>query len=253
MDAWSTIVPLGLFGLGTLPDTQDLAAIGDGVWDALVAPVLGALSVGIDPSTMSVIEDAVTRPLAQLGIYEPTDLLGFGDYYGAYAGTTIAPAVVALAREGLLALEFQEARFGPVAGGGAPRWRIPGGAPDCPPGPGLGGRALVEADAAAAATRWASGLDDLSRAAGAADRNGLTRAGRALQKHGGRPGSAFPDVSGHGDLNATGQGIVDDILRAPGEGPTPNRFGGIDVVAQDGRGVRYDADGGFMGFLEPPR
>lgn len=103
------------------------------------------------------------------------------------------------------------------------------------------------------AARGGRSLDDLSQAAGAADRNGLTRAGRALQKHGDRPGSAFPDVSGHGNLNATGQNIVDDILTTPGSAPNPNRFGGVDIIAPDGRGVRYDADGGFMGFLEPPR
>ena len=31
-----------------------------------------------------------------------------------------------------------------------------------------------------------------------------------------------------------------------------NRFGGIDVIAPDGRGARFDADGRFRGFLEPP-
>jgi RHS repeat-associated protein len=42
-----------------------------------------------------------------------------------------------------------------------------------------------------AVSKGAAALDDLSRAAGAADRNGLTKAGRALQKHSNRPGSAF--------------------------------------------------------------
>jgi filamentous hemagglutinin len=82
------------------------------------------------------------------------------------------------------------------------------------------------------------------------DRNGLTKAGRALQKHGSRPGSAFPQVGGR-DLNRVGQEIVDDILTAPGTIHQDNRFGGIDVIASNGMGIRYDAAGKMMGFLEP--
>ncbi|MBN8481240.1 MAG: RHS repeat-associated core domain-containing protein [Xanthomonadales bacterium] len=108
--------------------------------------------------------------------------------------------------------------------------------------------AAVEGTAAGAGARL---LDDLSRAASAADRNGLTAAGRALQKHGGRAGSAFPQVSGHGNLNRVGQSVVDDILMTPGANHVSNRFGGIDVMAPDGRGVRYDSNGNLMGFLEP--
>ncbi|MBY0510064.1 MAG: RHS repeat-associated core domain-containing protein [Rhodospirillaceae bacterium] len=95
-------------------------------------------------------------------------------------------------------------------------------------------------------------IDDLSRAAARADRNGLTKAGRGLQKHGDRPGSAFPQTKGGPNaLNPTGQNVVDDILTTPGSQSTPNRLGGIDVIAPDGRGLRFDADGSFRGFLEP--
>jgi filamentous hemagglutinin len=32
------------------------------------------------------------------------------------------------------------------------------------------------------------------------------------------------------------------------------RFGVVtDIVAPDGRGIRYDSTGKFIGFLEPPR
>lgn len=79
----------------------------------------------------------------------------------------------------------------------------------------------------------------------------MTAAGRALQKHGNRHGSAFPQVSGHGNLNRAGQEVVDDVLTTPGAKHVSNRFGGVDVVAPGGRGVRYDADGNFMGLLEP--
>lgn len=89
-----------------------------------------------------------------------------------------------------------------------------------------------------------------------ADRNGVTEAGRALQKHSSRPGSAFPEPRGtRAQINQAGQNIVDDILTAPGAKMTKRhhaRFGDvIEITAPDGRGVRYDANGNFLGFLEP--
>lgn len=99
-------------------------------------------------------------------------------------------------------------------------------------------------------------LDNLSQAAGAADKGDLTAAGRALQKHGGRSGSAFPEArSNPAEINKAGQAVVDEILTAPGSTTTRRhhaRFGDvIEVRAPDGRGVRYDASGRFIGFLEP--
>lgn len=103
-------------------------------------------------------------------------------------------------------------------------------------------------------------LDDLSRAAGSPSGKGqLSDAGRGLQKHGDRAGSAFPAAKGKdGVINSTAQYTVDDILTNPGSTRSVNntgRFGQvIDVVAPDGRGVRFSADGKkFIGFLEPPR
>lgn len=82
------------------------------------------------------------------------------------------------------------------------------------------------------AAKVGGSLDGLSRAAGAADRGGLTKAGRALQKHGDRPGSAFPQTKGGpAKLNPAGQKIVDDILTNPGSVHKPNRFNGVDVIA----------------------
>lgn len=99
-------------------------------------------------------------------------------------------------------------------------------------------------------------VDELSQAAAAADRGGLSAAGRALQKHGGREGSAFPPVSGNpASINRQGQSVVDDILTSPGSMTVTRnhaRYGEVmEVRAPDGRGVRYDANGKFMGFLEP--
>ena len=115
------------------------------------------------------------------------------------------------------------------------------GASDLLGGLGRGARALGIID----------GVHDLSKSAGAIDRNGLTVAGRALQKHGAREGSAFPSVSGHEALNKIGQRIVDSILKSPGLRRDPNRYGGFDYFAPDGRGLRYGKDGRFIGFLEP--
>jgi len=99
-------------------------------------------------------------------------------------------------------------------------------------------------------------LDDLSAAAKVADRGGLTAAGRALAKHGGRAGSAFGQATGNpAALNRAGQGIVDDILTDPGSKFSARHHAKlgdvIEVRAPDGRGVRYNGKREFMGFLEP--
>jgi hypothetical protein len=103
-----------------------------------------------------------------------------------------------------------------------------------------------------------NGLEVLSTAAATFDRAGLTKAGRSLAKHGGRPGSAFPCPTGRPDqVNQQAQDIVDDILTNPASTFTPDvsgRFGPIlDVVDPNGRGVRFSATGDFIHFLEPPR
>ncbi len=99
-------------------------------------------------------------------------------------------------------------------------------------------------------------VDELSQAAATADRGGLTAAGRALQKHGGREGSAFPAAKGNPlSINQQGQHVVDDILTTPGSTMTTRhhaRFGEVtEVRAPDGRGLRYGPDGKLIGFLEP--
>jgi RHS repeat-associated protein len=101
-------------------------------------------------------------------------------------------------------------------------------------------------------------LDDLAASAGVAEAGGLTAAARALEKHGRRPGSAFPHAIGNtAAKNAAAQTVVEDILTSPGSrlvNLTSGRFkGGFDIYTPDGRGVRYDAKGKFVGLLEPPR
>jgi len=105
-------------------------------------------------------------------------------------------------------------------------------------------------------------IDDLSNAGkllDPADKSGqLSLAGRALQKHGSREGSAFPSVKGSpSEINAQGQKIADEILSNPATTVTykdTGRFGKVmDVIAPDGRGLRYDSNGKFIGLLEPPK
>ncbi len=97
-------------------------------------------------------------------------------------------------------------------------------------------------------------VNDLSRGAQLPDRGGLTLAGRALQKHGSRPHSAFPRARGSvEEINRAGQQIVDEIL-ATGTRTTRHhaRFGEvIEVKSPDGRGLRFDSTGRLIGFLEP--
>ena len=85
------------------------------------------------------------------------------------------------------------------------------------------------------------------------DKNGLTKAGRALQKHGDRDGSVFPKSTGNAAArNQQGQGILNGILKSGNQTSKPNRFGGKDIFDNTtGRGVRFDSNGNMKGFLEP--
>ena len=95
-------------------------------------------------------------------------------------------------------------------------------------------------------------VSELLAAGAQEDVNGLTVAGRALEKHGSRKGSAFPAAVGNvAAKNAQGQRMLEDILRCNKQKIVQNRFGGEDIFdVREGRGVRYDANGNMMGFLE---
>ena len=98
-----------------------------------------------------------------------------------------------------------------------------------------------------------STVDDALRAGSQLDRNGLSVAGRALQKHGDRAGSAFPASTGNAVArNTQGQQVLEGILRSPQQTVKSNRFGGQDIFdSATGLGVRFDGNGNTMGFLEP--
>jgi hypothetical protein len=86
-----------------------------------------------------------------------------------------------------------------------------------------------------------------------ADKGGeLTKAGRAGQKHGSRPGSAFPVATGDAESkNNQGQGILEGIVNDPDATSEGNQRGGTDVYSPEGRGARFNEEGNFTGFLEP--
>lgn len=103
-------------------------------------------------------------------------------------------------------------------------------------------------------------LDQLSQAATSANRNGLTDAGRALQKHGGRQGSVYTYTDQKAStLNKEAQHIVDDILATPGTKieirivtENKQRIKVIEATAPDGRTLRFNEDGTkLIGFREP--
>lgn len=103
-------------------------------------------------------------------------------------------------------------------------------------------------------------IEQLSQAAASANRNGLTDAGRALQKHGGREGSVYTYSSQKSStLNREAQDIVNEILTASGTKvetriitENKQRIKVIEATASDGRVLRFNEDGTkFIGFREP--
>ena len=102
--------------------------------------------------------------------------------------------------------------------------------------------------------------EDLLRTGGQPDRNRLTRAGRALQKHSARTGSVFSSPGGsYRDINKRGEETLEDILTSAdavvakvGERDFGDFFD-VHIGFGRGRGARFLRDGQLKGFLEPPR
>ena len=83
------------------------------------------------------------------------------------------------------------------------------------------------------------------------DRGGLTRAGRGLQKHGGKSGSVFPKPSGNvAQINAQGQEMLENILNSRNNEVIKLPDGSTKIYASNGRGVHFDRKGNFIGFIE---
>lgn len=96
-------------------------------------------------------------------------------------------------------------------------------------------------------------LDDLSEAASAPAAGGQSAAGRALQKHGDRPGSIYPRISSPAERSRIGRDIVEDYLTDPSVAERVRRDGTRIFELPDGRGVSFNPDGSFRGLREPRR
>ena len=93
-------------------------------------------------------------------------------------------------------------------------------------------------------------IKDLCEAGKQHDREGLTRAGRALQKHGGREGNIFPKPVGTIDkINQHGQQILEKILNDPNKRISITNEGDMEIYSSNGQGAYFRKDGKFRGFL----
>jgi hypothetical protein len=97
---------------------------------------------------------------------------------------------------------------------------------------------------------------NLSTAGQTLDRNGLTQAGRAFQKHGSRNPGLWGQPRGNvSALNVAGQAHLDEIVNSSDTVWVTRHhamYGGIlEGRLPDGRGARWSADGShFYGFLD---
>ena len=96
----------------------------------------------------------------------------------------------------------------------------------------------------------------LLEAGKASDRGGLTKAGRALAKHGSRENTVFPPPIGNpAEINEHGQQVLEKILNHPERKiirSNSQNFGEVvDVHAPGIGGVRFNSSGEMIGFLEP--
>ena len=108
-------------------------------------------------------------------------------------------------------------------------------------------------------TRTAS-IGEMSHAGTFHDRGGLTKAGRALDKHGRRVDTVFPEAMGNiHEKNMQGQRILDEILNHPNkkiilDKATRSKRLVIDIYHPNGHGARFSRDGKeFITFLEPSK
>lgn len=94
-------------------------------------------------------------------------------------------------------------------------------------------------------------IDRLAEAGKEPDRGELTRAGRALAKHGSRPDSVFPQPTGTpSQINDQGQAFLERILKNPNKNVIKLPSGNIKIYNELGQGAHFTGDGKFIGFIE---
>ncbi|EPT1488434.1 contact-dependent inhibition effector tRNA nuclease [Escherichia coli] len=83
---------------------------------------------------------------------------------------------------------------------------------------------------------------------------GLSAAARAWEKHAGKPGGVFDPLKGNTvQKNEVAGNFVNEVLNNNETVRTDLSRGGVEYRLPDGRGVRYNSDGSFSGFLDPKR
>ncbi|QBR51765.1 hemagglutinin repeat-containing protein [Erwinia sp. QL-Z3] len=81
---------------------------------------------------------------------------------------------------------------------------------------------------------------------------GLSAAARAWEKHAGRPGGVFEPLKGNpAQKSEAANQFVNEVLNNKNTVKTDLSRGGVEYRLPDGRGVRYNSDGSFSGFLDP--
>jgi RHS repeat-associated protein len=221
------------------PDSE-LLYLGARYYDPVVGRFMGVDAAGFDESNLHSFNRYA---------YGNNNPLKFADPDGR-AGQSIVPILIGVG----LWLGFESLLPMPTVAPGSGQV-LSTSFPDL--GVGTVALGIAKALGKGAATRGiARSAEELSQAAATLDREGLTVAGRALQKHGSRQGSAFPEATGNPQsINQQAQKMVDDILTSPSSTAVTRhhaRFGEVtEIRAPDGRGIRYGADGKFIGLLEP--
>ncbi len=83
---------------------------------------------------------------------------------------------------------------------------------------------------------------------------GLSAAARAWEKHAGRPGGIFEPLKGNPTQKSEAANqFVSEVLNNKNTVKTDLSRGGVEYRLPDGRGVRYNSDGSFSGFLDPKK
>jgi len=83
---------------------------------------------------------------------------------------------------------------------------------------------------------------------------GLSAAARAWEKHAGRSGGTFDPLKGNvTQKNEAATQFVNEVLNNGNTVRTELSRGGVEYRLPDGKGVRYNSDGSFSGFLDPKR
>ena len=96
--------------------------------------------------------------------------------------------------------------------------------------------------------------DLLSSASEPINDQGLSAAARAWEKHAGRLGGSFDPLKGNvSQKNEAAKQFVNEVLGNTNTVRTDLSRGGVEFRLPDGKGVRYNADGSFSGFLDPKR